>query len=274
MTISTRPSGSSARVGSISPRVDRPGSTRNRKHELIFSGVCLIAVLIYLPVLRRGGAEASLHYAMASVNAAYEDYRSLVGQEAMLDFKGYYGLSKEPVDGRSLILEAYPENFLIFFQGAVLQIGETSGHIIATAARCVPTGRPVSIRTITLSHEPWSAVLERIPAHVLITGELAANHHFTLTLPDRAASAVSASGQTLKLDHAQPHELVGLHLEPRTNSEKLTPEIQSLKASLHEIHQALMDSIASRNQNQDPYQRDHLFASISKLRKKKAQLEN
>ena len=193
----------------------------------------------------------------------------------MLDFKGSYALSKEPVQGRGLILEASPENFLIFFQGGILYIGEHNGHIIATAARCIPTGRPVSMRTITLSHKPWSQILDRIPSNVLLSGELSASHAFTLTRPDHVTTgAVNAAGQTITLDHAQPHELASLHLEPRTNAEKLTAEIQSLESSLYEIHQALTDSIAARNQNQDPYQRDHLFVTVSGLRKKKAQLEN
>jgi membrane-bound metal-dependent hydrolase YbcI (DUF457 family) len=249
--------------------------TGNRKHEMVFSGVCLIAILIYLPVLKRGGAEASLHYAMASVDAAYEDFRTIVNQETLLDFKGSYTISKEPVQGRGLILEAYPENFLIFFQGTVIRIGENSGHIIATSARCVPTGRPVSMRTITFSHEIWSAILESIPISVLISGEITANHPFTLTYPDQnAADAINSSGQTIKLDYTQPHELAGIHIAPRTSAEKLAAEIQSLESSLQEIHQALTDSIIARNQNQNPYRRDHLFSNISNLRKKKEQLGN
>ena len=193
----------------------------------------------------------------------------------MLNFKGYYTLSKKPVEGRGLILEAYPENFLIFFQGAVLQIGENSGHIIATAARCLPAGHPVTITTLTVNHEPWSAVLNQIPASVLVSGELTTNHPFILTRPDLAAAGgVSGSNQTLKLDYAQLHELAGLHLAPRTNAEKLTAEIQALKSSLHKLHQAIADSITAHNQNQNPYRRDNLFASISELRKKKAQLGN
>lgn len=249
--------------------------TGHRKHEVIFSGLCLVTSLIYLPVLQRGGAEASLHYAMASVNAAYEDFRTIVNQEVLLDFQGSYALTKEPVKGRGLILEAYPESFLVFFQGTVLRVGEHSGHIIATSALCAPTGRSVSLRTITLSHEPWSAVIDHIPASALISGELTASQPFTLTYPDHTtADAISASGQTIKLDYAQPHELAGLHITPRTSAEKLTAEIQSLEVSLKELHQALSDSIMARNQNRNPYQRDHLFASISDLRKKKEQLEN
>ena len=201
--------------------------TGNKKHELIFSGLSILVGLLYLPVLQRGGAQASLHHAMASIPAAYDDYRKLVNQEALLSFKGSYSLSRKPVEGRGLILEAGPEQFLIFFQGNVLQIGEGGGHIVATAARCIPTGRPVSITSVIIDHEPWGDVLGHLPATVLVSGELTADHPFTLSHPDPAAAgAVSSSGQTLRLDYAQRHELTATHLAPRTNAEKLTVKIR------------------------------------------------
>lgn len=246
--------------------------TGEKKHEFAFSALSLIAALIYLPVLQRGGAEASVHHALATVHTAYDDYRQLVGQEAVFAFAGYYTASKEPIEGRAIILEATPKQFLAYFAGAVTTIGEDAGQIIATTARCLPAGQPITITTLPVVSESWNAILPRLPAGVLVSGELTADHPFTLA--DHAYNSLTASGQVLKLAYTQASELATLHLAPRTDAEKLTAEIAALESALRQIEQELSSAIATRNHHQDPYQRDRLFGEITELRQRKSSIDN
>lgn len=261
------------RVSFAYPSVERYRlRTGERKHELAFSGVSLIAAVAYLPVLQRGGAEASVHHTLANISTTYDDYRALVGQEAVLAFAGYYTASKEPVEGRAVILEATPKQFLTLFAGTVATIGEDNGLIIATSARCLPAGVPISITTLSISGDEWRGILPRLPVGVLVSGELTADHPFTLS--DHAFNSITASGQALKLAFAQPSELVTLHPATRTNSVELAAEISALEADVHQVEQALSSSVATRRRHADPYERDRLFEQITELRQRKSYLDN
>lgn len=245
-----------------------------RKHELVFAGLCLAASLVYLPVVRGGGAEASLHRAMGTLPAAYEDWRKMVGQEAWLSFKGFYALSKEPLDGQGTILEASPGRFMVFFRGEVLLIGEANTPIVATAAHCLPTGHPIPLSAITVTHEPWGGILDRLPASVLVSGELIASHPFVLGSPAPIPASTTATGSALRMVFAQRHELAALDVQPRTDAEQLTAELQALEASLRSLAQSMADAIAGRRRVRSPYERDQLFGRISDLRRKQTMLES
>lgn len=261
------------RVSFAYPSVERYRlRTGERKHELAFSGLSLIAAVAYLPVLQRGGAEASVHHALANLNTAYDDYRQLVGQEAVLDFAGYYTATKAPVEGHAIILEAKPKQFLAYFAGAVTTIGEDGGLIIATTARCRPVRLPNPINPVVITGDLWADILPRLPSGVLVSGELTADHPFTIA--DHAYNSITASGQMLKLAYAQASELATLHLAPRTDAENLTAEIAALESSLQQVGQELTSTISARNRYQDPYQRDRLFHAVDELRQRKTNLDN
>jgi inner membrane protein len=251
--------------------------TGNRKHELAFSGASLLATLFFLPVLHRGGAEATLHHALASIHAAREDYHQIVGQEALLSFNGYFAVDKQPVSGEAPILELSATNFIVFFQNQVMEIGESSGQIIATSALCQPTGRPVAVTQLTVTHDPWSAILKLIPAGVLVSGELTADHPFKLIprRPDEPNTrpTITASGQSLRLDYAQLRQLAGLHIEPRTNSDELSAEIETLQSSLTRTRQEIEAAVSARNLERNTYERDRLYSQITALRKRETDLK-
>lgn len=252
--------------------------TGHGPHEIIFSAISLMATLSYLPVLQRGGAEYTLHQVLGSVHAAYDDYRHIVGQETILAFNGYVAPSKQPISGEALILDASPAKFTVLFHNQVMEIGETAGHIIATSARCLPTGRAVAVSGLAIDHEPWSALRARLPENALVSGELTADRPFDLA-PDHPTVAntrpvITVSGQTVRLDYAQPRHLLGLHVAPRTRSDELSADIDIVRSSLNRANQELTAAIAARNRERNAYERDRLYSHITALRKKESDLNN
>jgi hypothetical protein len=229
-------------------------------------------------VLQSGGAEYSLHQVLGTIHAAYEDYRQIVGQETRLAFNGYFTASKQPISGETLILDASPAKFTVFFHDQVMEIGETTGHIIATSARCLPAGRAVAVSGLAIDHEPWSALRARLPEHALVSGELTADRPFDLA-PTRPTVAntrpvITVSGQTIRLDYAQPRHLLGLHIEPRTRSDELSADIDLVRSSLNRVNQELTAALAARNRERNAYERDRLYSHITALRKKESDLNN
>lgn len=266
-------------IAFVYPSVERYRfRTGHRPHELIVSVVSLLATLAFLPILRGGGAEYSLHQVMGNIHAAYEDYRQLVGQETCLAFNGYVTLSKQPIAGEAPILEALPGKFSVFFQDQVMEIGETTGQIIATSARCLPTGRPVAVSSMAIDQESWSALRARLPEHALVSGELTADRPFSLApnLPSdpHTRPVTVVSGQILRLDYAQPRQLLGLHVVPRIASDELSADIEILQSSFNRTSQELTAAIAARNLKSDAYERDMLYGQITALRKKESDLKN
>lgn len=241
--------------------------TGNRKHELVFTGVSLAVGLLYLPVIRAGGAKAALHQALGSFPAAFSDYRALAGQEAILVFKGSYSLTREPVEGRGAVLEASPQRFVIYLNGQVLEVGDARGDVLATAARCIPTGRPVSITSIVITSDPWSAVVQRIPQGALVSGELSASHAFVLAGAEHSVPAsITPSSQQLRFAYAQLHELSQLQPRPRTKEEELIAERAALTRSLSRLRQAMADTTEARNVEKGAYERERLFGALQDLR--------
>lgn len=243
--------------------------TGNRKHELAFTGLSLAAGLLYLPVIRAGGAKASLHQALGSFPAAFADYRALTGQEVILAFSGSHTTTREDVEGSGVILEASPQRFVVYFTGQVIEVGDTKGDILATAARCLPTGNPVAVTTITITSEPWSAVVQRVPQGALASGELSASHAFSLVDAEHTTSAsVTATSQQLRLSYAQLRELSQLQPLPRTKEEELTAERAALTRSLQQLQRSIADTIGARSAQKDPYERERLFAALEAQRAK------
>jgi predicted transcriptional regulator len=246
--------------------------TGNPKHEITFSAISLIIGVLYLPIVFQGGATATLHNVLATVQSAYEEYQSTTGIEKFLVFEGYDFATKHPVAGRALILDAAPEQFTVFFNGQVLTIGEYRGNIIATAARCISTTTPISTTNLTFTSKPWATIASQIPSDVLISGDLTADHPFAIKGEPQNQRISAIHGQTIRLSYALPQDITRLHIQPRTNLEQLTAELTAMRQSLANTEHALQDTIAIRAQEKGAYRRDQLFAHIQSLRKEQSSI--
>ena len=95
----------------------------------------------------------------------------------MLDFKGRWRTSRQPVEGQAQILEAAKTKFLIAFQGDVWLYGE-SGDILPDRSRVRATGLPLRVDTLVVEMQTFGQVLTDVPPKAFVSGQLESERSF------------------------------------------------------------------------------------------------
>ena len=161
-----------------------------------------------------GGTWRAMRYLMATQEAAYSDYREAT-TETVLDFKGRWRTSRQPVEGEAQILEAAKTKFLIAFQGDVWLYGE-SGDILPDRSRVKATGQPLRVDTLVVEKQTYAQVLADVPAAAFVSGQLESERPFVPRLQGELSpglhTAVTVAPNALAFEYA-PRKRVEL-LDP------------------------------------------------------------
>ena len=157
-------------------------NTGDKKAERCCTLFFLFLFLLYLPVLKAGGASRAIHKTFGDFRMARADYLKAANIETWLSFKGSFRHDRIPVAGKSLILDAREGCFIIFFDQEVLTIGEQA-LLLGTEFICEYTDTAPQLAELSVVNEPMDSILARIPDDVLMSGELIANKEFQATAP-------------------------------------------------------------------------------------------
>jgi inner membrane protein len=219
-----------------------PGNSRYRvttgslAERGLLLGLLLLLGLIF-PLSNMGGVWKAVRYLMATQATAYSDYREAT-TEAVLDFKGHWRTSRQPVEGQALLLEGTKTTFLIAYQGQVWEYGE-SGDILPDRSRVRATGRPVRWDTLTVEGKPFGQVVAQVPPAAFVSGRLESAKPFVTRQPEELSSgqheSVKRTAQRLELAYASRDRLERLEPVHRPAPEQL----QQLQQRLTDGQQAL-----------------------------------
>ena len=196
-----------------------PGNSRYRVTTGSLAEQGLLLVLLVLlglvfPLSRMGGTWRAMRYLMATQEAAYSDYREAT-TETVLDFKGRWRTSRQPVEGQAQILEAAKTKFLVAFQEDVWLYGE-SGDILPDRSRVKATDQPLRVDTLVVEGQTYGQVLKRMQAEAFVSGQLESERPFVPRLQGELSlglhAAVTVAPNALTFEYA-PRKRVAL-LDP------------------------------------------------------------
>jgi len=186
-----------------------PGNSRYRvtTGSLAEQGLLLVLLILLglvFPLSRMGSAWRAIRYLMATQEAAYSDYREAT-TETVLNFKGRWRTSRQPVEGKAQILEASKTKFLIAFQGEVWVYGE-SGDILPDRSRVRTTPHRLRVDTLVVEGQTYDQVLADVPAAAFVSGRLASERPFVPRLQGELSSgqhaAVKLAPQQITFEYA------------------------------------------------------------------------
>ena len=144
--------------------------------EWILLSVLTILLAAVFPISRMGGIWRALRYLSATQSMAYSDYREAT-TETILNFKGHWRESRQPVSGEALILDATKSQFVIDLNGHPVSYGE-QGDILPDRSRVRTTRHPIKIDTLAVHGETFDQILKNIPHSAFISGRLESSVSF------------------------------------------------------------------------------------------------
>lgn len=220
-----------------------PASDRFRIHsgstgEVLLFAVLLLLLVLVFPLSREGGVWKALRDWAGTQGMAYREYRNATTQ-TLLDFKGQWRHSRQPVEGRAPVLEATQSRFLLLWQGQVLEYGE-QGDILPERSRVQATGQPIQVDTLYVQSQVYPQVVAQIPSGALVSGQLESAVPFALQaiLPTTQHQPVQLHGQALVLSFAPRPLLASLRPLRRVDSEhldQLHTQVQDLALDLETL---------------------------------------
>ena len=214
-----------------------PGNSRYRVTTGSLAEQGLLLVLLVLlglvfPLSRMGGTWRAMRYLMATQEAAYSDYREAT-TETVLDFKGRWRTSRQPIEGQAQILEAAKTKFLIAFQGDVWLYGE-SGDILPDRSRVRATGLPLRVDTLVVETQTFAQVLADVPPAAFVSGQLESERTFVPRLQGELSpglhAAVTVAPKALAFEYAPRKRAAGLnpvHRPDPTQREQLQRQLDA-----------------------------------------------
>ena len=219
-----------------------PGNSRYRvtTGSLAEQGVLLVLLILLglvFPLSRMGGAWRAMRYLMATQEAAYSDYREAT-TETVLDFRGRWRTSRQPVEGQARILEAAKSQFLIAFQGEVWLYGE-SGDILPDRSRVRATGQPLQVDTLVVEAQTYGQVLAEVPPGAFVSGRLESARPFVPRPKGELSSglhaAVTVAPQAVTFEYAPRKRAALLDPVHRPDPEQLEQRQLQLDAGQQEL---------------------------------------
>lgn len=252
----------------VLPGNDRYRFTTGAVSEWILLAVLTILLAAVFPISRMGGIWRAMRYLAATQSTAYSDYREAT-TETVLNFKGHWHESRQPVSGNALILDATKSQFLISFNGQTVAYGEI-GDILPDRSRVRATGRLIRIDTLTIQGDDLGNILGNIHTGAFLSGRLESAVSFTAhtdaELPQLRHQCIQISDHVLELDFA-PRAAITL-LRPRR---KMDPDrITQLQQHIQDLHLEL-DALSIKR---PPVHYLQLRETQTRLREKERQLTN
>jgi len=214
-----------------------PGNPRFRVKtgSLAERGVLLVLILLLAliaPLSNLGGVWRAMRYLIGTQQMAYTEYRAAT-KETKLLFKGRWQTSRLPVEGEALILEGSTTRFLIGFKDQVWVYGE-QGDILPDRSRVESTGRPLVQDSLVVEEQPFSQILEQIPAGTYVSGQLVCEQPFALAgledHPQTAHTWIAPRGTSITLAYAPRARLASIRLNPIHNPEQREQHAAQLRA--------------------------------------------
>jgi inner membrane protein len=219
-----------------------PGNSRYRvttgslAERGLLLGLLLLLGLVF-PLSNMGGVWKAVRYLLATQATAYSDYREAT-TEVVLDFRGRWRTSRQPVEGQALLLEATKTTFLIAYQGQVWEYGE-SGDLLPDRSRVRATPHPVCWDTLGVAGQPFAWVRAQVPPAAFVSGRLESDKAFVTRQPEELSpgrhEGVKRTAQRLELAYASRDQLQRLEPVHRPEPEQL----QQLQQRLTDGQQAL-----------------------------------
>lgn len=220
-----------------------PASDRFRFHsgstgEVILLAVLLLLLVLVFPLSQTGGVWKALRTWAGTQGMAYREYRSATTQ-TLLEFKGQWRNSRQPIEGHAPVLEANQSRFLILWQGQVLEYGE-QGDILPERSRIQVTGQPLQVDTLRVLSQDYKHLAEQVPADALVSGRLESAVPFTLgrALHTTQHQPVQLYAQTLSFSFAPRALLAHLHPVRSVDPEHLAQlhaQVQDLSLDLESL---------------------------------------
>jgi inner membrane protein len=220
-----------------------PASERFRIHsgstgEIVLGAVLLLLLVLVFPLSQDGGVWKALREWAGTQGMAYREYRTATTQ-TLLDFKGQWRHSRQPVQGRAWVLEANQSRFLLLWQGQVLEYGE-QGDLLPERSRIQATGQPLQVDTLHVQSQVYYQVVAQVPSDALVSGQLESDVAFALqgALPSTQHQPVQLHGQALALSFAPRALLASLHPVRRVDPGQLfqlRAQVQNLALDLEAL---------------------------------------
>lgn len=249
--------------------------TTGDKKEKYYALFFLFLFLLYLPVLKAGGTSRAIHRAFKNFEMAKGDYVNAANIETWLTFKGSYRHDRASVAGKSLILDAKEDFFIIYYDGKILTIGE-QGLILGTEFICEYTNTAPQIFELAVVNQTIDAVLSKTPDNVLISGELVSAKQFQANVPVFTANdfpTLKVMSGRLEFEYASKKQMSLLNVRAPEDIRKLQALVRTLEKDIEKI-EAEIDSLAKkRRAEKDLLSRYNLQEQLEKFKSKKTSLE-
>ena len=221
----------------VLPGNDKYRFTTGAPSELILLAVLILLLAAVFPISQMGGIWRALRYLSATQSMAYSDYRE-AATETILNFKGHWRESRQPVSGEVLILDGTKGQFIIVFNGQTLSYGE-AGDILPDRSRVRATGRPIRIDTLAVRNDDLDTILNNIPTSAFLSGRLESTVHFTpglrTELPQNRHQCIQTSDRELTFNYAPRSIVALLHPLRKQDPDRITQlqqNIQDLRLEL------------------------------------------
>jgi membrane-bound metal-dependent hydrolase YbcI (DUF457 family)/uncharacterized coiled-coil protein SlyX len=216
------------------------GKYRVKTGSLAEQGVLIVLLLLLLlvfPISSIGGTWKALRYLMATQSTAYSDYREST-TETVLEFEGRWRASRQPVEGRGLILEGSPTRFLIAFGGQVWSYGE-QGDILPDQSRVEAMGKPIRLDTLRLNRHTYGQIMTQIPEGAFVSGVLRSSRVLRVESELRTSAHVPVQVQAsaLQFAFAPRASLAAMHPVASLDS----AQVQQLVAQIEEAERMLIE---------------------------------
>lgn len=247
------------------------GDKKEKYYALLF----LFLFLLYTPVLKAGGASRAIHKTFKNFQMAKEDYVKAANIETYLTFKGSYRHDRLSIVGRSLILDATEDYFIIYLDNKVLTIGEQA-LVLGTEFICEYTNKPPKISEVTIVNQSIDSILVLVPANTLISGELVSEKKFQVnatiyTANDFKIIGVTSSG--IKFTYATKEEVLLLGVRIPEDIRKLQALVRTLEEDIQVIASDIDTLIEKMSLEQELIERYTLQKQIEELREKQSSMK-
>lgn len=216
------------------------GKYRVKTGSLAEQGVLIVLLLLLLlvfPISSIGGTWKALRYLMATQSTAYSDYREST-TETVLEFEGRWRASRQPVEGRGLILEGSPTRFLIALDGQVWAYGE-QGDILPDQSRVQALAQPIRLDTLHLNQHTYGQIMTQIPEGAFVSGILRSGRSLRAKVPLPSSAHVPVQVQASALQFAFAPRVQIAALDPIASVD--SAQVQQLVAQIEDAGRMLIE---------------------------------
>lgn len=249
--------------------------TGDKKQERYYTLFFLFCFLLYLPVLKAGGASRAIHRTFKNFQMAKEDYQKAVNIETFLQFKGSYRYDRIYASGKSLILDVKDQYFIVYLDGKIWTVGEQAS-VLGNEFICEYSNTPPNISELSVVSQPMDSILAKIPDDVLISGELLSQKEFQASTPIYTANdfpTIKVVSHTISFAYAAKTEARSLNVRIPEDVRKLQNLLRTLEKDITAIGTEIEALTEKRSTESNLLVRYNLKEQIEELKSRKESLE-